>query len=135
MSVMAPVETRFDSSSKSLHARAIHVAAEDTPKRPGIELSVLGKDDTGRQEEQADRVPSPEEAQAIRSRQIGTERLQLFALCWALFLAGFNDASTGPLLPRIQKVYGVCRTIICTSEYQLTYVVRLDTYVVSIYHE
>ena len=29
-------------------------------------------------------------------------------LCWSLFLAGWNDGSTGPLLPRIQTVYHVC---------------------------
>jgi hypothetical protein len=34
-------------------------------------------------------------------------RLQLVSLCWCLFLAGWNDGSTGPLLPRIQLVYHV----------------------------
>ncbi|KZT71856.1 MFS general substrate transporter [Daedalea quercina L-15889] len=29
-------------------------------------------------------------------------------MCLALFLAGWNDGTTGPLLPRIQKVYHVC---------------------------
>ena len=28
-------------------------------------------------------------------------------LCWCFFLEGFNDGSTGPLLPRIQSVYNV----------------------------
>ncbi|KAF5389302.1 hypothetical protein D9757_003451 [Collybiopsis confluens] len=40
-------------------------------------------------------------ASAYRSR----EYLQLGALYWCLFLAGWNDGSTGPLLPRIQEVY------------------------------
>ncbi|KAJ7683015.1 major facilitator superfamily domain-containing protein [Mycena rosella] len=35
------------------------------------------------------------------------ERIQLFALCWCLFMAGWNDGSAGPLIPRIQKVYNV----------------------------
>lgn len=35
------------------------------------------------------------------------ERLQFFALCYAMFVLGWNDGSTGPLLPRIQSVYHV----------------------------
>ncbi|KAI0350646.1 MFS general substrate transporter [Trametes cingulata] len=34
-------------------------------------------------------------------------RLQYATLCWTLFLAGWNDGTTGPLLPRIQSVYHV----------------------------
>ncbi|KAJ7485282.1 hypothetical protein FB451DRAFT_1229022 [Mycena latifolia] len=35
------------------------------------------------------------------------ERIQLFALYWCMFLAGWNDGTAGPLIPRIQKVYHV----------------------------
>lgn len=35
------------------------------------------------------------------------ERIQFFALCWAIFFAGWCDGSTGPLLPRIQNAYHV----------------------------
>jgi len=35
------------------------------------------------------------------------ERIQFFALCWTIFLAGWCDSSTGPLLPRIQNAYHV----------------------------
>ncbi len=35
------------------------------------------------------------------------ERIQFFALCWTIFLAGWGDSSTGPLLPRIQSTYHV----------------------------
>ncbi|KAI0754425.1 MFS general substrate transporter [Daedaleopsis nitida] len=34
-------------------------------------------------------------------------RIQFATLCWSLFLAGWNDGTTGPLLPRIQVVYHV----------------------------
>ncbi|KAI0669536.1 MFS general substrate transporter [Trametes maxima] len=34
-------------------------------------------------------------------------QLQFITLCWTLFLAGWNDGTTGPLLPRIQSVYNV----------------------------
>ena len=34
-------------------------------------------------------------------------RAQFLALCWALFVVGWTDGSTGPLLPRIQTFYDV----------------------------
>src|ERR1700729_165691 len=35
--------------------------------------------------------------------------IQLASVCYSMFLAGWNDGTTGPLLPRIQKVYNVCK--------------------------
>jgi hypothetical protein len=35
------------------------------------------------------------------------ERIQFFALCWTIFLSGWCDSSTGPLLLRIQDAYHV----------------------------
>ncbi|KAL5641469.1 hypothetical protein ACGC1H_001822 [Rhizoctonia solani] len=40
------------------------------------------------------------------------EWLSIMACCWCLFLAGWNDATTGPLLPTIQAHYGVNFTIV-----------------------
>jgi hypothetical protein len=37
-----------------------------------------------------------------------TAFLQFASLCWTLFLAGWNDGTTGPLLPRMQTHYHVC---------------------------
>ena len=34
-------------------------------------------------------------------------RAQFLTLCWALFVIGWTDGSTGPLIPRIQDVYDV----------------------------
>ena len=34
-------------------------------------------------------------------------RIQFATLCWTLYLSGWNDGTTGPLLPRIRKVYNV----------------------------
>ena len=39
-------------------------------------------------------------------------RMQFISLCYSLFLAGWNDGTTGPLLPRIQEVYHV-RPLAC----------------------
>ncbi|CAE6523018.1 unnamed protein product [Rhizoctonia solani] len=36
----------------------------------------------------------------------------IMACCWCMFLAGWNDATTGPLLPTIQAHYGVNFTIV-----------------------
>lgn len=41
-----------------------------------------------------------------------TEYIHLSTLYWNLLLAGWNDASTGPLLPRIQKVYHIGFTVV-----------------------
>jgi len=40
------------------------------------------------------------------------ERIAVCALWWCLFMAGWNDASTGPLLPRIQDNYNVNFTVV-----------------------
>lgn len=34
-------------------------------------------------------------------------RIRFATLCWSMCLAGWNDGTTGPLLPRIQSVYHV----------------------------
>ncbi|KAL1760305.1 major facilitator superfamily domain-containing protein [Schizophyllum commune] len=45
---------------------------------------------------------------AERTRKmVMTDHLQFFAACWSMVLAGWNDGTTGPLLPRIQQVYNV----------------------------
>lgn len=51
-------------------------------------------------------IPAPSQAQIVKAR------IQFISLCWTLFLAGWNDASTGPLLPRIQEVYHVSFSIL-----------------------
>jgi len=43
-------------------------------------------------------------------KEAGMARAQFLALCWALFVIGWTDGSTGPLsplLPRIQNFYGI----------------------------
>ena len=44
---------------------------------------------------------------SLTRKQKNKARVQFLALCWTLFLAGWNDGTTGPLLPRIQLVYKV----------------------------
>lgn len=44
---------------------------------------------------------------AISARQRMTGRIQFATTCWCFFLQGWNDGSTGPLLPVIQREHGV----------------------------
>ncbi|KII87582.1 hypothetical protein PLICRDRAFT_112364 [Plicaturopsis crispa FD-325 SS-3] len=44
---------------------------------------------------------------AEQKRRARKAHVQFAALCWSMFMAGWNDGSAGPLLPRIQKVYHV----------------------------
>ncbi|KAF7324534.1 MFS general substrate transporter [Mycena kentingensis (nom. inval.)] len=53
-------------------------------------------------------VSSPPQTKAQRR----TELVQVSTIAWILFLVGWNDGSTGPLLLRIQESYGVGYTIL-----------------------
>ncbi|KAI0754427.1 major facilitator superfamily domain-containing protein [Daedaleopsis nitida] len=58
-----------------------------------------------------DAIPSsavPVSTPALRRKAT----VQFATLCWALFLAGWNDGSIGPLLPRMQEVYNVNFTLV-----------------------
>jgi hypothetical protein len=46
-------------------------------------------------------IPSVQEANVARA--------QFLALCWSMFVMGWTNSSSGPLLPRIQVFYGVSR--------------------------
>ncbi|KAG2050035.1 MFS general substrate transporter [Suillus hirtellus] len=50
---------------------------------------------------------SPSVLSARYRTQRTREKIQFATLCWFVYLEGWNDGSNGPLLPRIQKVYGV----------------------------
>jgi hypothetical protein len=56
------------------------------------------------------------------AQQLRLGRIQTVALCWAVFAAGWNDGSLGPLLPRIQDFYGVSTPVVsaldsCSSKF------------------
>lgn len=86
------------SSAIELHTLPQHSVAEPSPNE-----STASKND----------LPSTLIQNLPRLRQyVLRERVQLFALYWCLFLAGWNDGSVGPLIPRIQKVYHVGFTIV-----------------------
>lgn len=43
-------------------------------------------------------------------------RIQFAAVCWAVLLIGWNDGTTGPLLPRIQSHYHVISRILLSNK-------------------
>ena len=59
------------------------------PRTPSVHLSIQSAQD-GR-----------------TGKQVREGYLQLFAVFWSMILLGWNDGTTGPLLPRIQTVYDV----------------------------
>ncbi|KAI4527975.1 MFS general substrate transporter, partial [Schizophyllum commune Loenen D] len=63
------------------------------PRSPSLRLSV-----------------QPQEGRT--GKQVREGYLQLFAVFWSMILLGWNDGTTGPLLPRIQTVYDVNYTIV-----------------------
>ncbi|KAI0763030.1 MFS general substrate transporter [Trametes elegans] len=74
-------------------------AGDDAKKLEAVETAPAGSS-------QSSRAPStavPAYTPAMRRK----ERIQFATLCWTLFLAGWNDGTTGPLLPRMQSVYHV----------------------------
>jgi hypothetical protein len=58
---------------------------------------------------------------SLTRKQKNKAHVQFLALCWTLFLIGWNDGTTGPLLPRIQLVYDV-RSCFRLADDTLSYV-------------
>jgi hypothetical protein len=52
-------------------------------------------------------VAAPGDGPTSRMAAIWREKTVFATMCGVLFLAGWNDGTTGPLLPRIQEVYHV----------------------------
>lgn len=51
--------------------------------------------------------PHEDGVDAITPEMRRREKFVFTSMCLSLFLAGWNDGTIGPLLPRIQHVYGV----------------------------
>ncbi|KAH9003402.1 MFS general substrate transporter [Lactarius hatsudake] len=74
-----------------------------THKTEDIELSARTPS-----QERKESAPDGQVAVSEPSNSAGPRaKIQFLSLCWTLFLIGWSDSSTGPLLPRIQSVYDV----------------------------
>lgn len=94
----------------------IVVTTDDTPQTPGTPLKSESVVEMG--PEPLSKVSSdisPDVSPALAKKYLWRARLQFLANCYSLFLAGWNDGTTGPLLTRIQDVYNV-RGICCTFQ-------------------
>ncbi|KAA1472114.1 MFS general substrate transporter [Dentipellis sp. KUC8613] len=108
-----------NSSRLYSHASSSKVSLHKVDNEDGIELAKLPQAET-----LSSKDPDPtieveaasESGHASATADKGTHRLlaniQFFSLCYTLFLAGWNDGTTGPLLPRIQSVYHVGFTVV-----------------------
>lgn len=56
----------------------------------------------------ATRPPSLRNVDAVKTPAMRRKaQIQFTTLCWSIFVAGWNDGTLGPLLPRLQEVYHV----------------------------
>ncbi len=98
----------------AVHTRPPHALAQESP---AISRSATTGDDALTKQHTTIQTVSRENSQsaapstAVSATTPASRRLARFqfaTLCWTLFLAGWNDGTTGPLLDRIQHVYHVC---------------------------
>ncbi|KAJ6473307.1 MFS general substrate transporter [Mycena vulgaris] len=81
-----------------------------TPRSPSL---VQTKSNQQQGDDINQNVPQPSgPSTAVTGKHRIRARIQLVTLCWTLGLAGWNDGSLGPLIPRIQEVYHVGFTIV-----------------------
>ncbi|OSC97784.1 MFS general substrate transporter [Trametes coccinea BRFM310] len=94
----------------TIHPRSPHPPAEATAATESATFNNNKRSEyveteaaAGSQSSHATQTTFPASTPTMRRKA----RLQFATLCWALFLAGWNDGTTGPLLPRIQAVYNI----------------------------
>jgi len=78
-----------------------------------IELSLVTPVEMPNYDSESPSILSRAQPQVKPRTQRTREQIQLTALCWFVYLEGWNDGSNGPLLPRIQQVYGVHFLVSC----------------------
>ncbi|TFY55750.1 hypothetical protein EVG20_g9203 [Dentipellis fragilis] len=110
----APHNLDPNSSRLYNHASASKISLHKMDNEDGIELAKLPQAETLSSKDPGPNVEveaASESGHASVAPEKGAHRLlaniQFFSLCYTLFLAGWNDGTTGPLLPRIQSVYNV----------------------------
>ncbi|EJD40210.1 MFS general substrate transporter [Auricularia subglabra TFB-10046 SS5] len=69
---------------------------------------------TARDEKQEASADTDNASTKTTAAELRTEWIQFITLCLCLFLAGWNDGTTGPLLPRIQEYYHLGYTALST---------------------
>ncbi|KAH9478785.1 Bypass of stop codon protein 6 [Psilocybe cubensis] len=113
---LTPVQkvSRNQSTSSSMKAKS-KVNSEVVDTASGSQLRRVSIEETLTNEERksVNTRPATGPSAGTKSReQKFTGRIQFLSLCFTLFLAGWNDGTTGPLLLRIQEVYHVNFTVV-----------------------
>ncbi|KZT03772.1 MFS general substrate transporter [Laetiporus sulphureus 93-53] len=104
-----------NSSSISIRARSPHPPASPEPSqdakaansKESIELAEIGQNAGASIRAASNTAGSSSETTPTTRIDRRKLNIHFAAMCFSLFLAGWNDGTTGPLLPRIQKVYHV----------------------------
>ena len=97
----------------TIHARSPHLSDEPVTPAATVEddaksLCKSLENVEAAETERAQSVDIPPTAVTASTPAMRRKaRIQFATLCWCLFLAGWNDGTTGPLLPRMQTVYHV----------------------------
>lgn len=96
----------FGAERRSLSDAVPVLDLESAPGSSGVSMRAS----TTREDENVTAASSavPLIPPAERRRQRRKGLLCFATLCWSFFLIGWNDGSTGPLLPTIQRHYNVC---------------------------
>ncbi|KAJ7496508.1 MFS general substrate transporter [Mycena latifolia] len=77
------------------------------------QCSSSGVQTTATQQQVTDTYSKDEPSTALSGKKHRIQAsIQLVTLCWTLGLAGWNDGSLGPLIPRIKQVYQVGYTVV-----------------------
>ena len=97
----AAVEALPNTGSLSFHPK--FPQTQPSASAVGLDGNIEMKDRTVTTKTAAPSTASVSNTNAHRVRA----NIQFISLCYSLFLAGWNDGTTGPLLPRIQEVYHV----------------------------
>lgn len=105
-------ETQAPTSVGVIHARTPHPAEPTTPpkrdsfdKADQIELAELNAASGSSRSDTGKSSPVPPGELSPHAKWLAG--VQFATMCWTLFLAGWNDGTTGPMLPRIQDHYHV----------------------------
>jgi hypothetical protein len=82
-----------------------HVKADDQKDHEAIEIKMPGPRLSASDFRAASISDSDLKGGTKRQRRLA--KVQFATVCFTMYLAGWNDGTTGPLLPRIQEVYRV----------------------------
>ncbi|TFL07868.1 MFS general substrate transporter [Pterulicium gracile] len=109
----APLElTKLDTKGSQSH-QSIHRLPKDRPdpSTPTSKANANGGSTSPTRTstvEEANVPPNEGTAKEHKRREL----VSFVSLCWCLFLAGWNDGTLGPMIPRIREVYNVGFTVV-----------------------